>query len=80
MKSRKKLKGGTKLWINDGLIPNRARIAYEVRKAFKNKKIAQAWTFDWKIFIKINADAKPKRINRLEDISGAEKEWGNMLD
>ena len=67
-------------WINDDLILNWARIVYEARKAVKDQKIAQAWTFDSKIFIKINAEAKPQRINRLEDIRGAEKEWGDMPD
>ena len=58
MKGNKKLKRGTKLWINDDLILNRARIAYEVRKAVKDQKIAQAWTFDLKIFMKTNTKAK----------------------
>ena len=50
---KKKLKGGTKLWINNDLIRNRARITYEARKTIKDEKIAQAWTFDSKIFIDI---------------------------
>ena len=67
-KAKKNLKGSTDLWIGDDLTLLRNNTAYLARKAVKEKRAAQTWTFDGKIFLKVKEGEKPIRIITPEDI------------
>jgi hypothetical protein len=66
-KLKKKLKDQD-LWISDVLTPYRMNLAYLARKARKEKKLAQTWVYEGKIFIKANGESKPKKVNKPQDL------------
>ena len=56
------------LWISDVLTPYRMNLAYLARKARKERKLTQTWVHDGKIFIKATGEAKPKKVNKPQDL------------
>ena len=67
-KAKKQLKGTQVIWISDDLTLLRNNLAFLARRAVKEKKAVQTWTYDGKIFLKIKEGAKPTRIRHPEDI------------
>jgi hypothetical protein len=66
-KLKPKLKN-QKLWISDVLTPYRMNLAYLARKAVREKKLAQTWVYEGKIFTKANGEARPKTIRKPQDL------------
>lgn len=48
----------TPLYVNDHLTPYYKSLFYEARKLVKDEKIASAWTWDSKVFVRVTADRK----------------------
>ena len=67
MKKRKVLKG-KKVWLSDDLTPHRSSLAFHAREAVKQKKIAQTWVIDNKVFIKMESNSRPQRITAQKDL------------
>ena len=54
VKAKKRLKGQKQIWLSDYLTQQRAQHAYLACSSVKEGHIAQSWTFDGKVFVKIN--------------------------
>lgn len=68
---KKKIKLGEanqNIWISDDLTLYRSRLAYLARQAVKKNHLAQTWTHDCKVFMKLRLDDRPRRVRRPEDI------------
>ena len=68
MKAKKSLGQDVKTWINDDLTPNRAQLGYQARQGVKAGKLLQTWTFDGKIFVKMNGESSGKLVKSLKDL------------
>lgn len=53
---------GQKLWVNDDLTANRSKLAFDARRALKNKQIIATWVRDGEVFIRKSANDKPTRL------------------
>ena len=65
---KKQLLKGENLWICDDLTPYRDKLAFMCRQAVANRYASQTWTHDGKVFLKVNALSKPRKITKPEDI------------
>lgn len=71
LKQGKKLKG-TDVYMNDHLTKRNADIAKKARELRREKKIQQTWTWNCKVFIKLNGspeDAKVLVIRSIEELN-----------
>ena len=73
MKDKKRLKGQKELFLSDDHTQYRAKLAYLAHFLAKGH-IAQTWTFDSKVFVKINSNDWPRKILRSQDIARLEIE------
>jgi hypothetical protein len=67
MKRKTKLKDQD-IWLADELTKFRIDLAYAARKAAKERKIAQTWVHDSKVFIKRNTSDRPILVKYKKDI------------
>ena len=66
-KKKNKLEGSS-LWIGDDLTPYRLRMEYLARRAVKEGRATQTWTFDGKTFLKEFEDERPRIIKTPLDL------------
>jgi hypothetical protein len=56
------------VWFSEDLTQKRADLAYQARRAVRDKLAIQTWTFGGNIFIKTEGNTKPKKIEKTEDL------------
>lgn len=67
LKQGKKLKG-TNVYMNDHLTKRNADIAKKARELRREKKIQQTWTWNCKVFIKLNGTPEDAKVLLIKDI------------
>ena len=55
-------------WICDDLTARRSKLAYTARQVAKENPKYKTWTYDGKVFFKMEDDAEPTRIDDEEDL------------
>ena len=68
-KLKKNLKGSN-IWIADDLTAYGNRLAYLARQSVRDKKAYQTWTYDGKVFLKVDKEGKPRKITSPHHIPG----------
>ena len=68
-KLKKNLKGSN-IWIADDLTAYGNRLAYLARQSVREKNAYQTWTYDGKVFLKVDKDSKPRKITSPHHIPG----------
>ena len=54
--------------MNEGLTPARSQLAMKARQAVKEGQIHSTWTLDGNLYVKKNAQSRPKKIQKPRDL------------
>jgi len=65
---RTKLKGSN-VFISEDLTPKKSSLAFETRQYARTHANVTTWTYEGAVFVKDNAEAKPRVIHRTDDLA-----------
>ena len=68
---KRSLLRGTNVWLGDDLTAKRSKLAYHARQAAKLKEEYKTWTFDGRVYFKMDDAAEPTRIDDVADLPTA---------